>query len=118
VYTSNYRNSQERARQRLETELISIRFPEVSGIVVSMEYRNQKGPPMSRTLNYRPDNHAFFKVNCLGAGCEGGGLDMTGVLTNMIRNHDRSAKGSLHCSNGDPGASHADMSYRVSITYL
>ena len=104
-------------REMRETELISARYPDVSRIVVTMEYKNRFAPTMRRTLNYRPGSHAFFKVSCLGDGCVEGGLDMTVVLAKMVRNHDESAKGNLRCSNSDPAVLHAGMSYQISITY-
>lgn len=117
MFSRSNKDSLERVRQMRETELIAAHFPGVSQIVVSMEYSKKRGPAMQRTLNFSPGNHAFFKLNCLGEGCVGGGLDITGVLTAMIRKHDESAAGSLHCSNSHAGTVHADMSYKVSITY-
>lgn len=97
-----------------ETELISVRFPDVSKIVVTMECKNRFAPTMRRTLNFRPASHAFFRVSCLDDGCVQGGIDMKGVLTSMIRNHDESAKGDPHCSNSAPAVLHAGISRQIS----
>jgi hypothetical protein len=117
VYDRMKRAREEHLHEMRETELISARFPDVSGIVVTMRYSNRFAPAMRRTLNFRPGSHAFFKVNCLGEGCVDGGLDMTGIVTSMVRNHEALAKGTLFCSNSDPAPVHADMTYRISITY-
>lgn len=117
VYIKNNRAGEERKRQMHETKLISERFPEVSRIVVKMEYSGNSTPTMVRTLNFLPGSHAFFKMTCLGEGCDDGGLDLTGIVTSMIRNHRESGSGSLFCDGSTSNAVHSDMSYQVSITY-
>ena len=117
VYSRFNKAREEKKREMRETELISARFPDVSSIVVTMEYNNRFAPNMRRTLNFHPGSHAFFKISCLGDGCVDGGIDMTGVLTSMIRNHNESATGALHCSNSNPAVLHAGMSYQIAITY-
>lgn len=62
---------------------------------------------MLRTLNFRPGRHAFFELNCLGEGCAGGGLDISGVPAAMVRNHEETGEGNLHCTNSDSGTVHA-----------
>jgi hypothetical protein len=117
MFIRNNKAREERARQIRETELMSARFPSVSKIVFSVQYKKKRGPSMLRTLNFRPGSHAFFKLNCLGEECVAGGLDITGIVSSMVRNHNESASGNLHCANSEPAAVHADMSYAVSITY-
>ena len=117
VYTRLNKAREEKKREMRETELISARYPDVSSIVVTMEYKNRLAPAMRRTLNFYPGSHAFFEISCLGDGCVDGGLDITRTLNSMIRNHDESSQGNLLCSNHNSTASHADMSYRIAITY-
>lgn len=118
VYAKRSKAREEKRRKMEEAGPISARFPGVSSIVVTMQYRKRFAPAMRRILNFLPGSHAFFKFNCLGEGCEDGGLDMTRVVTSMVRNHDTSAKGTILCSNSDTAAVHADMSYKIAIAYI
>ena len=86
--------------------------------MIEMEYQTGGALSLKRTLNFYPESHAFFKVSCLGDECRDGHLNLTRPVTTMIKNHRTTASGSLSCTNRDPAAQHADMSYRVSIEYL
>lgn len=117
VYDRMRKAKEEHLREMRETALISACFPDVTGIVVTMRYSNRYAPEMRRTLNFRPDSHAFFKISCLGEDCVDGGLDMTAIVTSMVGNHETLGQGALFCCNNDSESVHADMSYRISITY-
>ena len=117
MYTRNNKAREERVRQMREAELVSARFPDVSRIVVKMQYKHPKTPSMLRTLNYRPGSQAFFKMSCLGEGCVDGGLDMTRIINKMIRGHEKSVQRDIRCQNRDSEAVHANIAYKVSITY-
>lgn len=108
----------ERERQRLESRTISDCYPEVSSIVVKMRYIKEGTTAMLRTLNFYPESHSYFRMSCLGEGCENGGLDLTRIISRMVRGHEKSAKGELRCRNTDPDAVHADINYTVSMKYL
>jgi len=101
----------------LSAGLLAERFPTVSCIVVRMNYQRGRTSALQRTVNFLPDSPAFFRISCLGEGCEGGGLDLTWVIGSMIRRGEHSAKGELRCSNQDPAVLHAEVDYDVSITY-
>jgi hypothetical protein len=118
VYNKRNEAREERLRQELEAGLISDRFPEVSNIVVKMEYVKEGTTSLLRTLNFYPESHAYFRMSCLGEGCEDGGLDLTRAITTMIKKHKTSAKGKLSCKNNDPEAVHADMVYEISMEYV
>lgn len=117
MYNRKNEAKEERTRQKLASELMSDRFAEVSNIVVRMIYVKEGTTSLLRTLNFYPESHAFFKVSCLGEGCDNGGLDMTRVITTAIKNHKTSAKGELRCRNKDPAAVHANITYEVSLKY-
>ena len=53
---------EERTRQKLDAGLMSDRFPEVSRIVVTMQYRKGGVSSLRRTLNYYPSSYAFFRL--------------------------------------------------------
>ena len=105
-------------REKNNTRLISDQFPKVAGIVVRIRYMSKGHRALKRTLNFHPESHAFFKMTCLGEGCDSGGLNLTRTITSMITNHHKSAKGEVHCINNEPSAGHADMAYNISIKYV
>lgn len=117
MYKRKNEATEERARQKLASGLMSDRFAEVSNIVVKMKYVKEGNISLLRTLNFYPESHAFFRVSCLGEGCEDGGLDLTRVITTMIKKHKTSAKGELSCKNKDPAAVHANIAYEVALKY-
>ena len=108
---------EERKRQTLAAGLVSERFPDVASIVVTMNYSRGSFAAVLRTLNFGPGRHAFFRISCLGEGCDDGGLDLTYVMHRMIRGHERSAKGLLSCDNKDSAIVHPSVDYEVAITY-
>ena len=115
-------NAKNEAREELKRELLSAglmgeRFPAVSSIVVRMNYKRGRTSALLRTVNFLPGSPAFFRISCLGEGCERGGLDLTWVIGSMIRRGERTAKGELKCTNQDPAILHSDVDYDVAITY-
>ena len=108
---------EEHKREVLSAGLLAERFPAVSCIVVRMNYQRGRTSALQRTVNFLPGSPAFFRISCLGEGCEGGGLDLTWVIGSMIKRHERTAKGELRCMNQDPAILHAEVDYDVAITY-
>ena len=108
---------EERKRQMLAAGLVSERFPDIASIVVTMNYSRGSFAAVLRTLNFYPGSPAFFRISCLGEGCEDGGLDLTYVLHRMIRAREKSAKGELSCDNRDAAIVHPRVEYQVAITY-
>ncbi len=115
----NARNEarEELKRQRLDAGLMSERFPGVSSIVVDMNYKRGRTSALRRTVTFSPESPAFFRISCLGEGCERGGLELMWVINRMIRSREKTAKGELKCENTDPAIIHADVDYDVTITY-
>lgn len=118
MYNRKHEAREELMRKKLDAGLISDRFPETLHIVVRMKYVKEGNTSLLRTLNFYPGSHAFFRMSCLGEGCVDGGLDLTRVITTMIRNRQTSAKGKLSCKNKDPDAVHANIAYEVSMKYV
>jgi hypothetical protein len=108
---------EELKREVLSAGLLAERFPAVSSIVVRMNYKRGRTSALLRTVNFLPASPAFFRISCLGEGCERGGLDLTWVIDSMIRRGERVSKGELRCMNQDPAILHADVDYDVAITY-
>jgi hypothetical protein len=109
----------EKLQQRLDAGFVNAHFPEVASIVISMMY-NQKGIAKSlpRTVHFFPDSSAFFRINCLNKDCVDGGFDLTQVLTAMIGNRRKSAKGELSCEGNGASADHSAIAYEVLIHYV
>lgn len=105
----------------LASGLLSDRFPEVSGIVIHMTYYHKGVNPilMVRVVNFFPSGHAYFNMECMIKGCVDGGFDLTSVITDMIKNHEKMRKGKLVCNGkGDALPSdHASIAYKIRIQY-
>jgi hypothetical protein len=118
VYNARNEAREELKRERLAAGLMSDRFPNVSSIVVTMTYNRAPAASVFRTVHYCPTSPAFFRISCLGEGCEGGGLELTWVIQRMIREREKSMRGELRCENRDEAIPHADVDYSVAITYV
>jgi hypothetical protein len=122
AHKQNYLERMERNKQRkLESGLISERFPEVSDIVVHMTYYQKAVNPvlMSRIINFWPTHHAYFNMDCMKKDCVDGGFDLTSVITNMIKHQKKSTKGKLNCHGSviPPASEHASIDYEITIKY-
>jgi hypothetical protein len=109
----------ERIQQRVEAGFMAAQFPEVASIAVNMTY-NQRGIAKSlpRIVNFFPGSYALFKIDCLNKDCVGGGFDLTQIITAMITNHRKAAKGDLSCEGEGPSAGHSGIVYEVVIEYV
>src|SRR6266508_3764195 len=100
AHKQNYTALAELNRQKkLAAGLLLERFPSVSSIVIQMTYF-QKGPNpvlMLRIVNILPKDAAFFNMECVIRGCDGGGFDLTSVMADMVKAHRKVAKGKLSC---------------------
>jgi len=116
----NYRKNEarlERMQERIDAGSVAARFPEVEGIIISMTYNQRGTRGLLRTFNFVPSSYAFFRVDCLSKDCVAGGFDLTQVITAMVRNHTKAAKGELSCEGSDPVSGHSDIIYEVAIQY-
>jgi len=118
VYNARNEAREELKRERLAAGLMSDRFPGVSSIVVTMTYKRARASSVLRTVHFCSTSPAFFRISCLGEGCEGGGLELTWVIQRMIREREKSMRGELRCENRDEAIVHADVDYSVAITYV
>ena len=117
VYSRRKEAWEERKRQMLDAGLMSDRFPDVSSIVVTIDYSRGSFSSVHRTMNFYPGSHAFFKISSLGEGDEEGGLDLTRFIHRMIGSHERSAKGEFKGDRTDSAAVYPSVGYEVAITY-
>lgn len=117
VYNVRNEVREERKRQTLAAGLMSERFPDVSSIVLTMNYGRGTRLAVFRTLNFYPGSSAFFKISCLSEGCDHGSLDLTHSFRRMIGGRETSSKGELSCDNKDAAIVHPRVEYQVAITY-
>ncbi len=111
----------ERMQQKVDSGLISRRFPEVASIVVDMEH-HKKGicdTLLLRKLYYSSDSHAYFHVECLNGDCTdcSDGFDLDSVIDSMIRCHSATRHGALDCAGHGLTSSRVNISYTVTIEY-
>jgi hypothetical protein len=117
VYSVRNEAREERKRQALAAGLVVDRFPGVSSIVVTMNYKSGGFSPVLRTLNFYPGSNAFFRISCLGEGCDDGVLDLTNPIDRLIKARQKSVKGKLNCDNTDAAILHPIVDYEVAVTY-
>ncbi|HAM53841.1 MAG TPA: hypothetical protein DCP92_25280 [Nitrospiraceae bacterium] len=108
----------ERLQQKIDAGYMSAHFPDVLSIVISMTY-NQRGiaKGLPRTVNFFPGSYALFKITCLSKECVDGGFDFTNIITTMIGNRKKAAKGELGCEGNGPSPDHSAITYEVAIQY-
>jgi len=108
----------ERRQRKLDAGCVDAKFPQVTGIVISMIY-NQKDifKSLPRVVNFFPGSSALFRIDCLNKECVDGGFDLTQVITGMIKNRRESSKGNLSCESDSPSADHSTIAYEVAIKY-
>lgn len=107
----------DKMQQRIETGLVSERFPQVAKIAISMLY-SQTGvlEPLSRTVNFFPGSSALFKVNCLCSECVESWFDFTKIIHAMVRTRKTVSKGEIDCEScSAPECS--NVAYSVTIKY-
>src|SRR4030043_1471425 len=109
----------EKTQQKLESDLISEHFPKVSSIVIDVRNCYGKINPITvlRTLNFWPNSHAYFNIECLSKGCLAGGFDLDQVITMMVRSHKDSGEGELICDGNNLSSDHSNILYKINIRY-
>ncbi|MCL5024332.1 MAG: hypothetical protein M1497_13400 [Nitrospirae bacterium] len=121
-HKQNYLARMELNRQnRLATGPLSERFPQVSGIMISMTYYQKGVNPvlMLRTIHLLPSDSAYFNMECMIKGCVDGGFDLTPVVTNMVKARKKTGKGRIEClgKTENHTGDHASVEYEIGIRY-
>ncbi|NWF98709.1 MAG: hypothetical protein HXY52_07235 [Nitrospirae bacterium] len=108
----------ERKRCELDTELLSAKYPDIESIVIIMDYyqKGYKHLMMKRTVNFSPESHAYFLMECMKHDCLEGGFNLTPVISSMVRKNITSEKGELTCQ-GNNSSEHAHIVFNISIKY-
>jgi len=108
-------------KRKLEAGIVSDHFPNVSNIIIHMTYFHEAENPvlMERTINVFPTSTADFVMECMVRGCDNGGFDLTPVITKLIKQHKKLAKGDMVCKGktDTQSSGHANISYKISISY-
>ncbi len=106
---------------RQDAGLLSEKFPTVLGIVIHMTYYHKAENPilMQRTVNIFPASHAYFHMECMIKTCEGGGFDLTSVISKQIKQKKTSVKGKMSCKseNKELPSDHGNIDYEIKIKY-
>jgi hypothetical protein len=108
-------------KNKLEAGLIADRFPGVAQIVFHMTYyhRGSRSVLMVRTLNFSPSDYAYFHMDCMQDDCVNGGFDLTSIVTGLVKDRKKCAKGKLLCDGKGAtlAPNHASIEYEVSIQH-
>ncbi len=111
------------AKNQLKTDagIIADRFPTVAGIVINMTYYHNAENPilMHRTVNFFPESHAFFNLECMIKGCEEGGFNLKRIISKQIKDKKKVIRGEMSCKgkSGDLRANHSSIDYEINISY-
>jgi hypothetical protein len=112
---------EQRVQMDLEAGLVSEHFPNVSKITLVLTYYHVGAIPvlMVRTVNFRSDSAANYKMNCAIPGCEGGGFDLTKIIATVVKRHKKTLKGNLACNgtNESFDKNHASIDYEIIVEY-
>ncbi len=112
---------EQKAQMDIEAGLVSENFPNVSKITLVLTYYQVAAMPvlMVRTINFRPDSVANFKINCAIPGCEGGGFDLMKIIATTVNRHKKTSKGNLPCEgkNASFEKNHASIDYEIIVEY-
>ena len=117
VYSKRKEAWEERKRQTLAAGLMADRFPDVSSIVVTMDYSRGSHSAVHRTMNFYPGSYAYFQVSPLGEVSDEGGHDLTRFIHRMIGSREKLAKGQFNDEQTDPAVGYPTVGYEVAITY-
>jgi hypothetical protein len=108
-------------KQKSDAGIISDRYPDVEIIVINMTYYHNAENPvlMERTVNFFPESHAFFNLECMIKGCEKGGFDLKRIISKQIKERKKVVKGEMSCKgkSGELPANHSSIEYEINITY-
>lgn len=101
--------------------LMSEQFGDVADMAIHMTYYQNGANPllMIRKVNIFPTSSAYFKMDCMIKGCEGGGFDLTPIVKGMVKAKTREKKGTLDCRGrfAEAADGHARIEYEISIRY-
>src|SRR5208337_2455272 len=97
--SAQLQKKEQKALMDIEAGLVSEHFSTVSKITLVLTYYHAAVIPvlMVRTINFRPDSVANFKMNCAIPGCEGGGFDLKKIIATAVKGHKKTVKGKLAC---------------------
>jgi hypothetical protein len=108
-------------QKKIAAGLVSDCFPEVSGMVIVMTYFREGLNPvlMLRTVNVFPTAYAYFNMDCMINGCTDGGFDLSPVIKEMVKKHNKLKKGTLFCKgkNAELASDHAHIDYEITIKF-
>jgi hypothetical protein len=108
-------------QRKLEAGVVSERFPKISNIIIHMTYFHdaENAVLMERTVNVFPTSTADFNMECMIRGCDKGGFNLNPVISGLIKQNKKMAKGTMKCKGklDHHSPNHANISYEINIKY-
>jgi hypothetical protein len=110
----------EKRKLKLESGLISERFPDIESIFVKINnsYGRKNPITIAREINFLPESQAYFIIECLNKNCLDGGFNLAGVIDTMIKSHTVSREGELSCNGSELSPEHSHIFYKITINYI
>lgn len=110
----------EKSKLKLESGLISERFPDIESVFIKINNSYGKKNPVNiaREIKFIPESQAYFNIECLNKNCLDGGFDLAGVIETMIKSHTCSGEGELFCNGSELYPEHSHISYKITINYI
>ncbi len=106
----------------IDAGLVSIVFPSVSEMAINMNYFRKSSNPllMVRKVKIYPTSYACFNMDCMIPKCEGGGFNLTPIVTDMVKTRKKIKKGTLTCQGivEKLSSDHASIEYEIVINYI
>lgn len=84
--------------QRQRALLVGEEFPNISLISLELEYYSMNNPAavIRETVPFKPNDKAFFHLDCKDRDCVAGGFDFSALIRESIT--EPISDGDLHCS--------------------
>jgi hypothetical protein len=110
-----------RKQRKIDAGVVSERFPKISNMIIHMTYFHdaENSVLMERTVNIFPTSTADFNMECMIRGCDNGGFNLTPLISTLIKQNKKLAKGSMKCKGKleNHSSTHANISYEINIKY-
>ncbi|MDO8282414.1 MAG: hypothetical protein Q7U10_07310 [Thermodesulfovibrionia bacterium] len=101
--------------------LVSKCFPDVLDIVIHMTYDRKTSSSFSleRTLNFSQSSYAYFDINCIIKDCVYGNLNLTPLISSMVKEHKKNGTGRevFKVSKDSYISGDVGISYKINIKY-
>ena len=106
--------------------LIERWFPNLSGLVIDMTFKNPDWgkDPRPRQRSYGPEHRAFFEIECTDRECVSGGFDLSKAVSQLVSSGNTESSGTITCMGWQDvervGQYRCllEMTYKITATYV